>query len=115
MIDILQRDIVITRFPFTDLTTAKRRPVLVVSNNAINKGKRNLDFIGLALTSKIRSGPYAIQVDNNDLEAGSLPKQSEIRCDKIGTIEKKVIAKKLCRLNHTAFSAVKSKLDKVFE
>jgi len=115
MIDILQRYIVFAPFPFTDLTTTKQRPILVVSNDAINKGKRSLDFIGLAVTSKIHKGPYAVQIDLNDLKTGSLPKQSEIHCDKICTIEKKLVSKKLCQLNNTAFSIVTSKLAEVFK
>jgi mRNA interferase MazF len=115
MINIEQRDIVLAPFPFTDLSTTKKRPVLIVSNNNINKNKSILDFIGLAVTSKIRFTSYAVQIDTPDLETGSLPKQSEIHCDKIGTIEKKFASKWLGRLNNTSFSVVKSKLSEVFK
>ncbi len=107
----LQRDIVFVPFPFSDLSTTKIRPVLVVSNNKINKTS---DFIALAITSQIKYGPYAIQIDKNDLETGFIPKQSEIRCDKIGTFEKKLIRKRLCTLNKTAFSVVRAKLTEIF-
>ena len=115
MIDIEQRDIVLAPFPFTDHSTTKKRPVLVVSNNNINKNKSILDFIGLAVTSKIRFTSYAVQIDTPDMESGSLPKQSEIHCDKIATIEKKIISKPLGRLNITTFLAVRSKLVEVFK
>ena len=115
MINIEQQDIVLAHFPFTDLSATKQRPVLVVSNDNINKNKGTLDFIGLAVTSKIRRTSYAVQIDTNDLETGSLPKQSEIHCDKIGTIEKKLALKRLGKLNNTAFSVVKSKLFEVFK
>lgn len=113
MTDILQRDIVLVPFPFTDFETTKKRPVLVVSNNDINR--KQLDFIGLAITSKIRRGPYSVQAKDSDLEAGSFPKQSEIRCDKIATIKKKLIIKKLCKLNNTVFSFVNDQLSSVFK
>ena len=115
MIDIGQRDIVLTRFPYSDFSGTKQRPVLVVSNDKINKNSKTLDFIGLAITSKIRRTDYAIQVNQCDLESGSLPKLSEVHCDKIGTIEKRVVAKTLCRLNHTAFSLVRAKLSDVLK
>jgi len=112
---LLQRDIVLVPFPFTDLSGIKRRPVLVVSNNTINKSKTDNDFIAVAVTSKIRRGPYSVQVSNGDWENGFLPANSEIRCDKIATLEKSIVLKKLCVLNNKAFSAVKSELADVFK
>ena len=88
---------------------------MIVSSNAISRNKNRGDFVGLAVTSKLHQGQYAVQVDPSDLESGNLPKRSEVRCDKICTISKRLIAKKLCHLNKTAFSTVKAKLAEVFE
>lgn len=44
-------EVVLVAFPFTDLTTAKMRPALVVSSDAFNS--RSLDVIVAAITSQI--------------------------------------------------------------
>lgn len=111
----LQRDIVLVPFPFTDLSATKQRPVLIVSNNSINKNSKTNDFIALALTSKIRHGSYSVQIRDGDWKNGFLPGPSEIQCDKIATLERSIVRKKLCKLNDTVFSIVKSKLTKVFQ
>ena len=38
---VKQRDIILIKFPFSDLSGAKVRPALVISNNQYNQKKRN--------------------------------------------------------------------------
>ena len=44
-----QRDIVLVPFPYSDLTGSKQRPVLIISNNKINKTE---DRICCLITTK---------------------------------------------------------------
>ena len=46
-----QRDIVLIPVPFTDLSSKKRRPVIIVSSDDYNQN--NLDIVGVALTSNL--------------------------------------------------------------
>lgn len=46
-----QGDILLIPIPFTDLSSSKRRPVLVISNNEYNS--RTDDIIVTAITSSI--------------------------------------------------------------
>ena len=46
-------DIVLVPFPFTDQSTAKKRPAVVVSSDAYNQ--KRPDIIIMAVTSQIRS------------------------------------------------------------
>lgn len=46
-----QGDILLIPIPFTDLTSSKRRPVLVVSNDEYNKVTR--DIVVAAITSNL--------------------------------------------------------------
>jgi mRNA interferase MazF len=50
-------DVLLARFPFTDLSADKRRPVVVVSVD--NAGE---DIIVCAITSKPHSGPYDVAI-----------------------------------------------------
>lgn len=70
-------DLVMVPFPFSDLDVTKKRPVLVLT---VPDGRG--DFIGLAVTS-VPTAQCALEVDINALIAGSLPKRSWLRIDKI--------------------------------
>ena len=88
-------DIVLVPFPFTNLTTAKKRPALIVSPNEYND---KLDVVIAFITSKMdleyRLGDYKIQ----DWTEANLPRPSMMRM-KYATIDKSIIIKKLGRLN----------------
>lgn len=88
-------EIVLVPFPFTDLSTSKKRPALIVSPNEYNA---KLDIVIAFITSKLdlenRIGDYKIQ----EWKKANLPKPSMIRM-KFATIDKSVIIKKLGRLS----------------
>ncbi|MCD6212424.1 MAG: type II toxin-antitoxin system PemK/MazF family toxin [Sulfurovum sp.] len=47
-----QRDIVLVPIPFTDLTSKRHRPVVVVSNNGYNRKAE--DIVVVAMTSNLK-------------------------------------------------------------
>ena len=87
-------DIVLLPFPFTDLTTTKKRPGLVISPNKYNNGP---DIIIAFITSQLKTekhiGDYLIE----KWEESNLPLPSMIRI-KIATIDKSIIIKKIGKL-----------------
>ena len=60
-----QRDIVLIKFPFSDLTGHKVRPVLVLSNDIYNQ--QSLDLLVCGITSNIKPIPYSIIIDITDV------------------------------------------------
>ena len=80
VLKINQRDIVLINFPFSDLSGAKVRPALVLSNDRYNS--TSLDAVVLALTSNLSRLDYSVLVTNSDLESGRLPVDSAIWVDK---------------------------------
>lgn len=109
MFSYRQRDIVLVPFPFTDATTVKQRPVLVVSTDEINSS-RDSDFIGLAITSKFHGGKYSFVITGKECEEGKLLVNSEVQCNKIATIQKNLVLKKLCKIKKDAYQKVVDKL-----
>lgn len=93
---ISQRDIVLLRFPFSDLRGSKVRPALVISNNEYNT--RFEDFIAVAITSNLRSRGYSILVTKGDLENGRLIVDIKIRPDKIFLANKKQVRMKIGKI-----------------
>lgn len=80
-------DLVGIPFPYSDLTTKKRRPVLVVT-----VPDRHDDFMGLAVTS-VETEESAIAIVEGDMETGSLPRKSWIRYDKLFTLSSGIVLK----------------------
>lgn len=84
-----QGDIVLIPVPYSDLTSQKRRPVLILSNDIYNKLTE--DLIVAAITSNIRGTQNEVVFDNDNMVNGKLQKESCIRPDKIYTLSKSII------------------------
>lgn len=106
-----QREIVLVPFPYSDLTSTKKRPVLVISNNEYNS-KLN-DVVVCVITSNTNLDEYSILLDNTDLEIGVLPEISAIKVHKLFTIDKTKIIKKFSKINRECFDKVTKKLNKL--
>src|SRR5438874_7659692 len=87
-------DIVLVPFPFTDLSSSKRRPALIISPDSFNTAKQ--DVVLVAITSQIGTDPRAIALEEHDFVGGKLPKASIIRITKLFTIHSALIVKRLC-------------------
>ncbi|MEQ6886631.1 type II toxin-antitoxin system PemK/MazF family toxin [Salicola sp. Rm-C-2C1-2] len=87
-------------FPYTNLQTAKRRPVVIIT-----PPDRHGDFIALAVTSA-PTPENAVAIKTSDLSEGALPKPSWIRYDKVFTLSEGIIVKQYGRLASETYSRV---------
>jgi mRNA interferase MazF len=87
-----QGDIVLIPFPFSDLTTTKKRPVLLLMSQ-----DRHGDVIAMAITSQVQN-INAYPIDESALAEGGLPKRSYLRTDKLFTLSASLIIKKIATL-----------------
>ncbi len=62
-----QREIVLVPFPYSDLSSAKRRPVLIVSNDDYNK--KFQDVVVCVITSNQYKDAYSLALENEDLKS----------------------------------------------
>lgn len=86
-----QGDIILVPFPFTDLSSHKTRPALVVS-----KRLNGDDIIAAAITSK--TAGRSVLITNESLEHGELPITSYVRYDKIVTLHTALVRKTVATL-----------------
>jgi mRNA interferase MazF len=107
-----QREIVLVPFPFTDLSSIKRRPVLIISNNHYNA--KHEDIVVLAITSNLFHDEYSVELNNDSLEYGVLPEKSIIKIGKVFTINKSQILKKFSIVSKETYNEVALKLNKLF-
>ena len=104
-----QRDILLIPIPFTDLTSSKKRPVLVLSNDDYNS--KTDDIIVAAITSNLTSRDYSVLITNSDLLEGNLIVDSCIRVDKIYTLAQNIVIKKFGEVNENVMNEVKNKVN----
>jgi mRNA interferase MazF len=71
------------------MRTAKVRPAIVVSNNKYNSMSN--DVVVVPLTTNLQSRDYSFVITNDDLERGRLIKDSNIKVDKIFSVDKNLI------------------------
>lgn len=79
-------NIVLVRFPFTDLSGAKQRPGLVVSTD----NELRIDLVLCFITSRPLKGPDMSEVPA--VAGTGLKAMSNVRFDKIATLHRSVIS-----------------------
>ncbi|MEK6936564.1 MAG: type II toxin-antitoxin system PemK/MazF family toxin [Nanoarchaeota archaeon] len=93
---ILQRDILLVPFPFSDQSGKKVRPVVVISNSSFNNNSE--DILVLGLTSNISKDKYTSLINKTDLEEGEL-EMCCIKVENILKLDKTLVIKKIGRIN----------------
>jgi mRNA interferase MazF len=103
-----QGDIVLIPIPFTDLSSQKRRPVVVVSNDAYNR--KAADMIVVAMTSNPAPVDYGFTISSSDLEKGALNRPTKVRVDKIYTLSQAIVVKTFGRVNVATLDRIRQTL-----
>ncbi len=103
-----QGDILLIPIPFSDLTSNKKRPVLVLSNDDYNC--KTEDIIVAAITSNLSTKDYTVMLSSSDLDEGTLKMDSCIRVDKIYTLSKSIVIGRFGAVKKYVIDAVREKL-----
>ncbi len=102
-------DVVVLNFPFTDLSSFRKRPSLVVAD------LQGDDIILCQITGEKREDIYSIILKNNDLEKGSLKKESRIRPNKLFTGQKTKILYKIGKIEQSKIKEVENIIIDIFK
>ncbi len=95
-------DIILIKFPFTNLQQSKKRPVLII------KDENELgDFLCLQITSK-DTQKMLIKVTTQDLKESNLKLLSFVKYDKCFTLNSGVVDKKLASVNDNFMDKLKT-------
>lgn len=86
-------DVVVVSFPFSDLSTTKRRPAVVL---AVLEGT---DTILCQITSRQTKDRYAISFSQANFLSGTLNQESSIRPNKLFTADQTILLYKAGSLN----------------
>lgn len=85
-------DIVVVPFPFSDLSSSKRRPALVLALSSAN------DLILAQITSRYSFDERSVEIGSVDYDEGGLKLNSNVRPNKLFTAESSIIAYKAGQL-----------------
>jgi len=108
--------IILTPFPFTDLTKNKVRPALVVSSNKRNDNDVIIAFISSVLDSiKLKETDILLDSKETSFNETGLKSTSIIRTDKLATIDKKIILGELGNINSDLIRKVDTYLKLVLD
>ncbi len=101
-------DVVLVPFPFTDQSTTKRRPAVVVSSDAYHRERA--DLIILAVTSQARPVAGADEAAIAKWKEASLLRPSVLK-PVVATIERGLVLRKLGQLDQEDHRALRKLLD----
>ena len=101
---LVRGDVIVLEFPFSDLTSYKRRPSLIIK---VPEGE---DVIICQITAESQKKDVEIPIRNNEFSKGRLKRDSYVRIDKITTIKQTRIKYKIGSLKS---EKVKEIIDKI--
>ena len=87
--------IVLTRFPFTDLSSAKRRPAVIISKADDKKQDVIVAFISSVIPYKLGETDYVFKTSDKEFNLTGLRKDSVFKMDKLATLEKAIFSGEL--------------------
>jgi len=92
--------VVLVRFPFSDLSSSKLRPALVLATAEYG------DLLLCQITSKTYHDRRAVRIDAADFETGSLPLTSYARPARLFSADESLIARSLGKIKPQAHQSV---------
>lgn len=106
-------DIVLVPFPFTDFSTLKQRPALVISSNSFNRSRE--DVILVAITSQIHSaakgGNYSIK--GSEQKRSGLLGEGVVLVGKIITIDQRLVRDRIGTLSPKILEEISGRILKI--
>ena len=103
-------DVILVPFPFTDQSTSKKRPAIVISSDLYNQCKP--DLILIAVTSQVNKNLELGEVLINDWYPAGLLKLSAIK-PVITTVEQNLVIKILGKLESSDVQALQDVLQQI--
>jgi len=102
-------DVIVVPFPFSDLSTVKRRPALVVAAPGGD------DVILCQITSQQVRDRYAVGITDLDFAEGTLHKPSNIRPNRLFSASVDLILYRAGRLNDLAVMSVTDRIIEILQ
>jgi mRNA-degrading endonuclease toxin of MazEF toxin-antitoxin module len=90
-------EVILVPFPFTDLTSVKRRPALIISADRLNQNRPDVLVAAISSQLPLKTGEDEMLIPQTELAQWGLPKPSVIKLGKLFSIHQGLIRKRLGR------------------
>lgn len=100
---LVRGDVVVIPFPFSDLSSAKRRPALVLALLP------DSDLLLCQITSRFRIDGNSVEIAPDDFDSGRLPVVSYARCGKLFAASSSIVERTAGRLSLKALATIAEK------
>ncbi len=101
-------DVIVTPFPFSDLTSSMKRPALIVATLPDD------DLVVCQITTKRRDDPFQIELTDKDFTTGKLKINSFIRTSKLLSIRKSIVLYKIGSVKSNIINDAVNKIIGIF-
>lgn len=108
MAGFVKGDVVVLPFPFSDLSASKKRPALVIAAVQTHQ-----DVILCMITSQTARDNSAIPITETDFEQGHLPKESNVRPNRLFTADANLILRTAGKLSSAKIEEVVAEIVKI--
>ena len=114
MISIKPGDVVLVSFPFTDLSQSKVRPAVVISTEEVHKKEDDYTLLFISSVVDPPLEPYEVLLDKNhsDFRQSGLKKDSVFKGNKIATLRKSLLKRRIGTLGPQIQSTLRQALHK---
>ena len=105
--------VILVPFPFTDLSSQKIRPALIVSKHQHVPDNVIVAFISSKIPKKTGRAHIVMKMTDHSFKTSGLKEESIIRCDKLATLDKKIVLGEIGKLNSDSMNKVTMALKSV--
>lgn len=102
--------VVLTPFPFTDLTGSRVRPAVIVSRSDRPGDDVILAFISSVPPQTLLKTDLLIEASHPDFPTTGLKVRSVIKCDKLATVERRILLGEIGQLSHALIQELNERL-----
>ncbi|NJL11501.1 MAG: type II toxin-antitoxin system PemK/MazF family toxin [Calothrix sp. SM1_7_51] len=107
-------DIVLTQFPFTDLSQVKLRPSVVLQSDLINN-EVTICFISSQNVDNLTPGEFAIKDSDEEFAGTGLRVLSKVRVTRIVTLKHELIVRRLGKLGTQQIQLLNAAIIQAFQ
>lgn len=109
------RKIVLTRFPFTDLSSTKRRPAVVLTSRKPHSPDVIVAFISSVIPVHVEDTDFVLELNHPDFASTGLRKRSVFKMDKLATLDVNIFTGELGEVSDVIFEELKVRLRKALD
>jgi mRNA interferase MazF len=107
--------IVLTKFPFTDLSSSKRRPAVTISRFNHEREDVIVAFISSVIPEEPGDTDFVLNISHQDFLRTGLKKKSVFKMDKLATLNKSIFSGELGVVSENIMSELESRLKAALE